>query len=738
MGGGGKGGGGSSQPQTVGYEYFMAGIFGVCVKATNLIKIIYGERVAWSGNVSTNGSGVYVNNPGLYGGSAVGGSGGLRGQFYINDGNAHQVPNPVMYQYLGAHTPAFRGVTTLSMASTYVASFSAQFRQLYLGMQNLGFDWYSAKGLIAGTQVNPIHVIYQTLTDANLSGQYTAADIDDASFKAAADTLYNENFGLSPKWESSTKAQEFISSILKTIDGALVRNRTTGLFQIKLYRGGYNVDTLPVITADDFSELSSLGSISLDSTVNQLTVQYARLTDVGEETATITAQNTANIDLQGGVISSATEQYNHVTNAIPDLAGRILARDLRARSYPLKAYTLKGYSPKLLELDQGDLFVLEFSEEGYTRIVSRVLDADFGTLDDHMATFSCTEDIYGAPLSSVNTGSGSSQWEDPYDAPETPYAFTSQELPLALAVSLADFSLTDFAQYPHAGFVGSFAKKNGALDHYYVHNVWNGEKFTEAGQGVFGDYAILKEPVGKKDTVLQTYNLSGFALEVDDLLFVGDEIMAVESTTEESITVWRGVLDTLPQEHAQATRIWLGEADKGGFCSERFTEGATAQIALSTVNSLGTSTPTQADVVDTLMVARAYRPFPPAYLQVNGEYLPESIEGELRLDWYHRDRLEQLDVVIAQDEPDIGPEEGTTYTVKLYGEDGLLKKTVEGITENSYVWATEKEDCMIPVTEPVDPDVPEYRYNNSVKIELWAVRGGYESMQNWEHIVVRA
>ena len=33
--------------QVVGYDYFMAAIFGLCLKTDKLLKIVYGDRVAW-------------------------------------------------------------------------------------------------------------------------------------------------------------------------------------------------------------------------------------------------------------------------------------------------------------------------------------------------------------------------------------------------------------------------------------------------------------------------------------------------------------------------------------------------------------------------------------------------------------------------------------------------------------------------------------------------------------------
>ena len=49
---------GGSKKQTVGYSYYMAAIFGLCLRASNLLKVVYGERVAWEGSLSGMGGSV--------------------------------------------------------------------------------------------------------------------------------------------------------------------------------------------------------------------------------------------------------------------------------------------------------------------------------------------------------------------------------------------------------------------------------------------------------------------------------------------------------------------------------------------------------------------------------------------------------------------------------------------------------------------------------------------------------
>ena len=512
---------GGSKKQTVGYSYYMAAIFGLCLRASNLLKVVYGERVAWEGSLSGMGGsvsftpaneapttyghitatvagryaysldasnpavaallpadtltdawtytathssgqtlpgtltitiakrakevwnpdlhqgdggyqtvfeavaepsggalprpafadtpegvsegGFHIDAKELFGGDANGGSGGLKGDFYFSTGHDGQLPNGIMQKYLGADCPAHRGIVTLSMDRSYVASFSAQFRPLRYLVQNLGgYGWYDEKATIAGTQINPAHEIRDALTNPDLSGQYAAADLDDASFRAAADALYAETFGLSPKWDDTGKAQDYIQSLLTHIDGVLVRDRTSGLLRLKLLRGGYDASALPVVGPSDFSGIKTLGTVALSSLVNKVTIKYARLTDIGEETATATQENQANIQLQGGVVNSVTLEFPHLTNAVPDLPGRILARELRARCYPLRSFTLEGKTT-LASHQEGDLFVLHFPERGLERMVCRVLEADYGTLDDRLVTLTCTEDIYGVEQISLVT-----------------------------------------------------------------------------------------------------------------------------------------------------------------------------------------------------------------------------------------------------------------------------------------------------------------------------------------------
>jgi hypothetical protein len=78
-----------------------------------------------------------------------------------------------------------------------------------------------------------------------------------------------------------------------------------------------------------------------------------------------------------------------------------------------------------------------------------------------------------------------------------------------------------------------------------------------------------------------------------------------------------------------------------------------------------------------------------------------------------------------QDEGNIGPEAGVTYTLRLYDETDVLRRTVTGLTGTSYTWSTEVADCGLG------------RLNTSLRVELESVRGTVVSLNKWNLTVER-
>ena len=62
-------------------------------------------------------------------------------------------------------------------------------------------------------------MVYECLTNAEWGMGYPSANLDDTSFKAAADTLHSEGFGLNMIWLQQSKIEQFIKDNMGHIDG---------------------------------------------------------------------------------------------------------------------------------------------------------------------------------------------------------------------------------------------------------------------------------------------------------------------------------------------------------------------------------------------------------------------------------------------------------------------------------------------------------------------------------------
>ena len=126
---------------------------------------------------------------------------------------------------------------------------------------------------------------------------------------------------------------------------------------------------------------------------------------------------------------------------------------------------------------------------------------------------------------------------------------------------------------------------------------------------------------------------------------------------------------------------------------------------------------------------RVFRPYPPGNVQVNNTsiYLINDEEfafSQPVISWAHRDRKIQADVLVGHFEGSIGPEPGTTYTIRVLAEDGAtLLREVSGIEDATWTYTTEMQaDDLPPAT---------------AWFELYSVRDGVTSRGSYRfHLVL--
>lgn len=82
----------------------------------------------------------------------------------------------------------------------------------------------------------------------------------------------------------------------------------------------------------------------------------------------------------------------------------------------------------------------------------------------------------------------------------------------------------------------------------------------------------------------------------------------------------------------------------------------------------------------------------------------------------------------AQNAGNIGPESGVTYTLRIYGESGSLRRTYSGLTGTSQTYTLANDEADSGLGRP----------NALLRIELEANRSGVTSLQKHSVSVERA
>ena len=690
----------SKEDVTIGYKYYLGMQLGLCHGPIDaLLEFRVQDKVAWTGNLAAGQTTVSAYY--LFGGEER--EGGLGGTMRLWAGYTTQGGDDYIASRTGAGI-AYRGIATLVFQGFYVGTtpnmrpWSFVVRRL---PQALGSGYHDING-----DANPAELLYEVLTDATWGLGLPAAKIDTASFQSAAATLYSENFGLSGVIDNRRSIEDIVREILRHIDGVMYLDPTTGQWVLRLARADYDPATLPVFDQSNILELGDYARGAWDETVNEVRVGY---TDRGGgyQGATAIAQDIANWNIQGGIVSS-TVQYPYCHTA--DLAARLASRELRALSYPLARCRLR-VNRQAYTIAPGDVFRLSWAPLGITDMVMRVTRVNYGNLTDGTIELDAVQDVFslGSSLYAAVPPTG---WYDPSTDPapcpneavlEAPY-FAGKEFSTVyqIIVTLAERPTDDAYQYdvitrqgtdpfvvrgqttaftPTGTLVSDYPASTAAID-------MSGTLVVAAGK----DLELLAD---EASTDVRAFGRNFFYLD--------DEILAFETVTDNGDGtytlngVWRGLLDTVPQDHSAGARVWFGYYGEGT-TEDTYAEGDTVDVKLLPSTTRGTLDASLAAQLSLTFTARALRPYPPGNVTVNGSMWPAAVTGVPTLSWSHRDRKTQ-DTLVAQDEPDIGPEAGVTYNVDVFastlpGQAMTLRRQYTGLSGTSLAYdeATETTD----------------------------------------------
>lgn len=718
-------GGGGSSSSVVGYKYYMGLHIQACLGgADEFLGIIAGEKTAWEGAVTGNTQ-IYLDVPDLFGGDKK--EGGLQGYVDVEFGRVDQVRNDYLQEQLEGDIPAFRGVFGLVCRKIYCCATSPYMKAWWLKLRRQpAADWYAATCNINDGSANPAHIIYECMTSEIWGMGCDPRLINDDKFKAAADTLYAEGFGLSLKLTKPSAVEDFILDICRHIQAVTGFDHDDGTIYLKLIRDDYDADVIPEFRTDDGTLLGvdKFARPSPGEIVNQINLTYCVRGET--DTTTITGHNLASIQAQGAVIQDDVDYDGIDSDA---LAAQVLARDLQDYASNLASVTAR-LNRSAWALLVGDVCKLTWDDPnlGTIIIIVRVMEIDYGTLDDGIITINGTQDVFSLDEYLV-VAPQPTEWENPITAPIPMVHHGVMELTYWDLVRLAPEKINYLdASYGYLQYFGILPARLSYSFDFYVKPA--GGSYSFASTGSFCPSASLSAALGYTET---TAYISTTAFESGDLpgegtyALIGDEIVRLDDIdiNNNTITIGRGCLDTVCAEHDAGDIL---------FAVESFRAVSEITYLLNQAVVGEGRTRTSIGVLDTddapddslAIVARQDKPYPPGTFRINGEVYPDKITGTLTVSWAHRDRTQQTVSVIDESYGNIGPETGVTYTLALYDESGDLARNETGLTGTSYTWSTEADDCGLAG-----------RLNESVRIRLLAVRDGVSGFQEHDFTTTR-
>ncbi len=599
--------------------------------------------------------------------------------------------------------PAFRGVFCLVANQIYMAAYNPYIKPWtvqvtrILGQFDGSAQWHPELAEVTtgvsnyrsghSGDMNGAHIIRECLTNTQWGRGIPSTDIDDTSFLYAATFMFNEGLGLSMAWEQPGTVDDFMGTVLEHIDGVVFVDLTDGLWHLRLVRNDYTVSSLPVFDETSIISMEQVKMPTAGDLINQIQLTYHDRTM--RKDSNVEVQNIASLQANGGKINQQTVNRTGISNAT--LAQRIALRELQSLSIPLLRATIHVNRTAIV-LNLGDVFVLNFPEYGIESLVMRVAQINYGLLGSGAIVISCIQDVFSLPIDTYLTPL-TTQWVPannppaaalyPYVAEATYYQIAQQlgETAVASDVGPTDGFLTATAGRPSQDATG--------MGVYY--GTGSG---TETLQGTANFCPVCRVPLGGvqevSSTVVYDEPLDMDLVEAGTYAAWDNEIVAVESinTVTSTLTLWRGVLDTVPAVHAVNTRIQFIEGNLFNNTTQ-FVDGQTLYVKLAPRTSLGALALTSAPEYTYTFNDRQIRPYSPGNLTIGGTAYPATVSSANPvIAWSHRDRQLETGAFIEQNAGNIGPEANTTYVVTIQNSLGTTIETSGALTGTNYTPST--------------------------------------------------
>lgn len=507
--------------------------------------------------------------------------------------------------------------------------------------------------------MNPAHILFDSLTHVDMQGEPVGA-INDASFRAAADKLHSEGFGLCTDYDSGQETpKQFQQRICNVIGASLSQSRVDGLYYLDLIRGDYDLDSLPIIGEDDVISFSQDPSV-ITETGNKLSIEWF---DPQKKETRTTAPVFAmgNVQSAGRVIPAETKKYPEIP--LESLALRVASRDLKSTSVPLSKFDL-GTRATLRALRPGMNARLQLPSEGIADLVVVVGSVAHGTATKGDMKIVGVQNVYSMP-STVYVKPQESLWTPPSS---TPVAAPNQRLIESPYVEIvANLSATELgALTSDSAFILALASRPPAGMNYLLTTAAAGEDYEPHDNFDWCPSATIAGSASYLDTdfVLTDASLLG-RVELGSWALWDEEIVRIDALDvgAGTVTVGRGCADTVPALHADASRIYFA-GSWGGTDSRQYVGGDVVRAKLLT-NAGGQLDPALAPELTVTLDDRQVRPYPPGAVKIDSEAYPATVTGIFTVTWAHRNRVTQADQLVDTTGVSMTPVPNTRYALRF-------------------------------------------------------------------------
>lgn len=545
---------------------------------------------------------------------------------------------------------------------------------------------------------NPASMIYEILTDTEWGKGEDPANIDIASFQAAAAVLEAERMGMSQIWVRQDTIEAMIQDILDHIKGFFFINPMTGLYQLRLLRYDYVIGSLPSFDETN-CKAKKRKRRAWGETINEIVVSYTNPNN--EEPATVSAQDDGNIEITNAIVSE-TREYSGFRN--PYIAQYVAERDVREAAYPLFSAVLE-VDRRAWNILPGDVFKFSWAKDQIVDLIVRVMSINYGKPKSKTMQLVVVEDIFALELTSYGAPQ-QTEWTPDISAPvpfDREFAMTAP----TPVLQKAGYTAAEIdANYPASGvmFFGGYDTAT-AVDFQAHTTITNASGGTEVRSMVTAPVDGML-PLQYNMTPVAIFNywdepfvtaLFNGAPASGDLAVIGDseanhEIVMLGANLGWGWEVYRAMWDTIQGN-------WVAGVDYA------FSMKQPSRRADPTPRSAGetrtwrllprtiVSRLNYADAADvTITVSeRAHRPFRPANIQLDGNgfatttLLNQDVAGQFTATWSNRNRTLEDSLYNRWNAATVTPEAGQTTKLEIYDNTDTLLHTYSGLTGTSHV-----------------------------------------------------